>query len=53
MDKIRIIHFIFWVTVVVLVSASWNLENERVARILLGLAIELTFIYAAHYGGAI
>jgi len=51
MDKIRKIYFIFWVIIIVLVNISWQVENEKVARILLGLSIELVFIYASYYGG--
>ena len=51
MEPVRKIYFIFWVIIIILVNISWQIENERAARILLGLAIELTFIYAAYYGG--
>jgi len=51
MDKIRILYFVCWVIILTLVNISWRVENERAARILLGLSIELTFIYAAFYGG--
>ena len=51
MDEARIVHFIFWIIILTLVWISWQIENEKAARILLGLAIELTFIYASYYGG--
>ena len=51
MDKIRIIYFVCWMIILTLVNISWKVENEKAARVLLGLAIELTFMYAAFYGG--
>ena len=51
MDEARIVHFIFWVIIFTLVWISWIVENEKAARILLGLTIELVFIYASYYGG--
>ena len=51
MDEIHIIYFISWMIVLTLVNISWQIKSERAARILLGLAIEFTFMYAAFYGG--
>ena len=51
MNEVRMAHFICWVIIFTLVWISWVVENEKAARILLGLVIELTFIYASYYGG--
>ena len=51
MNEVRMAHFICWVIVLILVWASWEVESEKAARVLLGVAIQLTFIYASYYGG--
>lgn len=50
MNEVRIVHFVCWVIIFALVMISWDLKSEKAARILLGVAIEITFIYASFYG---
>jgi len=45
-------YIICWLVVLTLVNiATFWVENSRISKFLLGLAIEFTFLYAAFYGG--
>ena len=48
----RQIYCICWFAVLTLVNiAMFWVENPKISKVLLGFAIEITFLYAAFYGG--